>query len=244
MKRDPERFADRRPLGPRRPRRGGLNAAGAPHPHPRRRAFTLIELLVSIALMAMLLSALLMFVFSMSEIWGKGSEERLFNQHVDAVTRHVESMLRRAALPAGGGFVQEPFTIKEINTTSSGTVTGLDFTLTDGDRLLQWSDRIAPFAQCVLATANGRGLVLYWRSQLETEDDTWHEAAPFPFVTQLGYNYFDADNGSWREETTLQHASNGNWLVPDQLVLHFVHGKFTADRTLTLPVVTNGIPAF
>ena len=50
----------------------------------------------------MLMTALLTFVFSMGAIWGRGGEKRLFEQHVNAVTRHVESLLRRAAWPRGG----------------------------------------------------------------------------------------------------------------------------------------------
>jgi prepilin-type N-terminal cleavage/methylation domain-containing protein len=210
----------------------------------RARGFTLIELLVSIALMSMLLTALLGFVFSMTEIWGHGSESRLFNQHVDAVTRHLESMLRRASLPTGGDFPREPFSVREISTTGHGTVTGLAFTLTDGDRLLTWSGAPAPFAQCVLSLVPREGLVLFWRSQLEADPATWREGATFPFINSLTYSYLDQASGSWRTEASLQHAADGTWLVPDMITLYFTHGKSTADRSLALPLALNGTPAF
>lgn len=64
----------------------------------RRSAFTLIEILLAVALLGGLLLALNLFIFSMGEIWGQGREQRLFNEHVRAVTRHVEKLLRTAAL--------------------------------------------------------------------------------------------------------------------------------------------------
>ena len=83
------------------------------------RGFTLVELLLAISIMAMLLVALFTFIFSMGEIWGHGSEKRLFEQHVNAVTRHLEAMFRRAALPLGTGAATEPFTIREVRTGSA-----------------------------------------------------------------------------------------------------------------------------
>ena len=66
---------------------------------PTVRGFTLIETLLAAALLGALLLALNFFVFSMAEIWGRGAERRLFEQHVRAVTREVEDMIRRGALP-------------------------------------------------------------------------------------------------------------------------------------------------
>jgi prepilin-type N-terminal cleavage/methylation domain-containing protein len=63
------------------------------------RGFTLLETLLASALLGALLLALNFFVFSMAEIWGQGSERRLFEQHVRAVTREVEELIRTAALP-------------------------------------------------------------------------------------------------------------------------------------------------
>ena len=62
------------------------------------RGFTLLETLLASALLGALLLALNFFVFSMAEIWGQGSERRLFEQHVRAVTREVEELIRTAAL--------------------------------------------------------------------------------------------------------------------------------------------------
>jgi hypothetical protein len=79
---------------------------------------------------------------------------------------------------------------------------------------------------------------------LETETDTWREGAAFPFISAIDYSYFASDSGSWRTESSLQHASDGTWLVPDMITLHFIHGKSQADRSLLLPLALNGTPAF
>ncbi|MFI5357560.1 MAG: type II secretion system protein J [Opitutales bacterium] len=213
-------------------------------PAARTAGLTLIELLVALALMSMLLVALLTFVFSLSGIWGRSSDQRLFNQHVDAVTRHLESMLRRAALPAGGTVQSEPYSWQEIHSASDGTFTALGFTLVEGDRLLAWNGTPAPLTVCALNVAPQRGLVLYWQSLLEEDADTWHDQTVSPLLTGLSFNYFNPDAGTWRSETTPEKTARGAAIVPDQIVLHFTYAKLKADRVLTLPVVPNGIPTF
>ena len=46
-----------------------------------RRGFTLLEMLVSLALLGVLMVTLNTFLFSMSELWGGGRDQRLFDQH-------------------------------------------------------------------------------------------------------------------------------------------------------------------
>ena len=52
-----------------------------------RRGFTLLELLMAITIGAMLMVAASTFVFSMGELWGRGTDERLFDRHVRGVSR-------------------------------------------------------------------------------------------------------------------------------------------------------------
>ena len=56
----------------------------------RRRGFTLIEVVLAMALVALILVGLNLFVFSMGELWGKNTDVRLFDQHVRAVTRFLQ----------------------------------------------------------------------------------------------------------------------------------------------------------
>jgi len=205
--------------------------------HPRAAAFTLVELLLALALLTMLVTALLTFVFSMGEIWGRGSEKRLFEQHVNAVSRHVESLLRRAAWPRGGGATAEPYAVREIRPATGPTVNLLGFDLLDGDRLLVWPDQPLPEVRCYLAVERERGLVLHWQSQLEQEAGTKppRTALISPLVTRLAYEYQDPKSGTWRTETELRKSSSNEWLLPDRLLLAFKQGTYEAEREITLP---------
>ncbi|MCB1103634.1 MAG: prepilin-type N-terminal cleavage/methylation domain-containing protein [Opitutaceae bacterium] len=210
--------------------------------HPRA-AFTLIELIAALALMAMLLTALLTFVLSMSEIWGGSGEKRLFEQHVNAVTHHLNAMLRRAALPSAGHTADEAFVIREVRAPNGGTIEGLGFFLPAGDRLLSWNGQAAPLTACTLGFNRNDGLILYWRSELEEDEDAIHETPLSPFISALTYDYRDENTGGWRDYPSLQRSGN-RWRVPEQIVLQFKHGELTATRTITLPLAPGGLPLF
>ena len=196
--------------------------------------------------MAMLLVALFTFVFSMGEIWGHGSEKRLFEQHVNAVSRHLEAMFRRATLPLGVGGAAEPFTIREVRTASAGTGNLLGFDLADGDRLIVWNGPPLPEVECSLGIEPNRGLMHYWQSKLEINHATEPPRTVLvsPFVTKVEYFYRDNDTGSWRSDTSPQKSSEGHWQVPDSIKLTFVHGGETVDRTLMLPARNGALPLF
>ncbi len=210
-----------------------------------RSGFTLVELLMAIGIMAMLLVALFTFVFSMGEIWGHGSEKRLFEQHVNAVTRHLEAMFRRATLPIGASALAEPFTIREIR-TGSGTGNLLGFDLADGDRILIWNGPPLPEVQCSLGIEANRGLMLYWQSKLEINHATEPPRSVLvsPFVTRIDYFYRDDESGIWRNDTSPQKSSEGHWLVPVSIMLTYAHAGATAERTHTLPARNGALPLF
>ena len=213
---------------------------------PRSRGgFTLIELLLAMALLTMLVTALLTFVFSMGEIWGKGGDKRLFEQHVNAVSRHVESLLRRAAWPRAGGADTDTFAVGAVQTTAGPKADLLGFELLDGDRLLEWPDNPLPEVRCHLAREGDRGLVLYWQSMLEEDvaEKPPRATVVSPLVTRLAYAYYDATARSWRTEQNFRKNNTGEWLLPDRLILSFKHGPFEATRELTLPAA-GGLPDF
>jgi len=207
--------------------------------------FTLIELLLAVALLGGVLLALNTFVFSMGELWGRSADRRLFEQHVRAVTRHVDGLFRRATLagaqPADTAAVA-PAEVRGEN----GTVTVLTFELPAGDRTLPWPEEPLPDVVCSLEAREGRGLVLYWHSRLETkfDDDPPRATLLTPFATKLTYDYYEAGTKTWRTETLLRKDSQGRWLTPDRVTLHFAHGKLQADSTLVLPVASAALPAF
>lgn len=215
---------------------------------PRRASaggFTLLELLLALALLTMLVTALLTFVFSMGEIWGRGGGKRLFEQHVNAVTRHVESLLRRSAWPRGGTAADEPFAVHEVRPVSGLPAPLLGFDLLDGDRLLEWPTEPLPEVRCHLAVERDRGLVLHWQSLLEQDvaEKPPRTVLVSPLVTGLAYAYQDPNTGLWRTEQSLRKNNTNEWLLPDRLVLTFKQEGFEAVREVTLPL-PGGPPLF
>jgi prepilin-type N-terminal cleavage/methylation domain-containing protein len=204
--------------------------------------FTLIEILLAVALMGGLLLALNMFVFSMGEIWGQNADQRLFDQHVRAVTRHVDGLFRRAALAAGADSPVAPAEIR----AERGNEALLTFELPAGDRTLPWPESPLPDVVCSLEAREGRGLVLYWHSRLETrfEDDPPRATLLTPLAVGLSYDYYDDAARSWRTQDRLQKDNSGNWQTPARVTLRFAHGNLKAETTLVLPVATDGMPQF
>jgi len=209
-----------------------------------RRAFTLIETLLAAALLGALLLALNFFVFSMAEIWGTGTERRLFEQHVRAVTREVESMLRTAVLPPVVN--DPPLFAREIRLDDGRRVTALTFELPAGSPRLPWPERPLPDVVCSLVQQEGKGLMLYWHSRHE---DQFDQVTPRAFTlsafgTTLSYDYSEADGAIWRTYDQLQRNTSSQWTIPARLRLKFTHGKLTAETIVTLPPSPGPLPHF
>ena len=213
----------------------------------RARGFSLIEILLAVALLGGLLLALNVFVFSMGEIWGRNSEQRLFDQHVRAVTRHLEHLLRTAAqAPAALGSANWAVAPQDTRLETGATDSLLTFELPEGDRVLPWPEGPLPDVVCALAAQEGKGLMLYWHSRLETRfaDDPPRMTVLSPFGAGLSYDYYQPDFKAWQKQPRLQKGPDGKWQVPNRLTLRFVHGKMTAETTLSLPASNDGLPPF
>lgn len=209
--------------------------------------FSLLEILVAVTLLGLLLLALNVFIFSMGEIWGRNSEQRLFDQHVRAVTRHVEQLLRSATLsPVALGGQTHPLAIEEIRSLTGATEPMLSFELPEGDRVLPWAEQPLPDVSCALAAHPGQGLVLYWHSRLEKRfaDDPPRATVLSPFGTTLSYDYYQPYFKSWQPQVRLQKDRDGRWRLPDRIILHFAHGKMSAETAVLLPAATGALPVF
>lgn len=208
--------------------------------------FTLLEILLSLALVGLMLVALNTFIFSMGELWGRGADIHLFDQHVRAVTRFLEQELRSAVLPPAARANSTPIALKEVRPQNGSTEKLLTFDLIAGSRLFVWPERPLPEVVCSLQAREREGLFILWHSRLEKNFDTDppRETLVTPLVTGLAYDYFDADFNRWTTETTLKLDNSGNPLVPQRLRLKFAYNKLTKESVVTLPSPTGGLPLF
>jgi prepilin-type N-terminal cleavage/methylation domain-containing protein len=212
-----------------------------------RSAFTLLELLISLALVALLMVGLNMFVFSMGELWGQNTDKRLFDQHVRAVTRFLEHELVAAALPPASKAGQAAIAPKEVRPANANSDNLLTFELPEGSRLIAWPTQPLPEVVCSFLVRDRQGLVLLWHSRLELHfaDDPPHETLISPFVTAMAYDYFDANLKRWTTETMLKRdAASGSYLAPQRVRFTFTYGTLTRETMIALPIVTEGLPNY
>jgi len=213
----------------------------------RRRGFTLLEVLLATALVGLLLAGLNLFIFSMGELWGKNSDRRLFDQHVNAVTRYLQRELRAAALPPVGQTGEYAIGPQEIRPGGGLAEILLTFDLPEGSRLLEWPDQPLPEVVCSLQVRAGQGLFLLWHSRLETRfaDDPPREMRLTPWGTGLAYEYYDAAAKRWSVETAFKRDSTTRaYLVPQRLRLKFAYRGLQRETVVLLPTVTEGLPNF
>jgi prepilin-type N-terminal cleavage/methylation domain-containing protein len=210
------------------------------------RGFTLLEILLSLALVALMLVALNTFVFSMGELWGRGSDVHLFEQHARAVTRFLDHELRSAVLPPSSRANATPIALQEIRLQTGLTEKLLTFELPAGSRLFVWPERPLPEVVCSLQAREREGLFILWHSRLEKnfETDPPRETLVTPLVTGLAYEYYDSDFNRWTTETAIKLDNSGNPLAPQRLRLKFAYNKLTRETVITLPAPTGTLPLF
>jgi Prokaryotic N-terminal methylation motif len=211
---------------------------------PSRAAFTLIETLLAIALVGLMMIALNTFIFSMGELWGRGTDQRLFDQHVRAVTHFLEEEMRAAVLPPAARTGSTPIAGQEIQPENGSSDNLLTFELPEGTRLVTWPDHALPEVVCSLQARSGEGLVLLWHSRLETKfaDDPPREMVISPMVTALSYDYYDPNFKNWTTETALKKDTNGVLETPQRLRLKFTYGALTRESVVALPDTAEGLP--
>jgi len=213
-----------------------------------RRGFTLLEILVALALVGLVLVAMNTFIFSMSELWGRRSESRLFDQHVRAVSRFLERELRRAVWPPEGSLEQAAISVRDVRSRSGSSGPLVRFELREGSRIIGWSDKPLPEVVCALAVRDGVGLVLLWQSRLETRfgDDPPRETVISPLVAAIQYDYYDAETRSWRTESSPRRNRENAELydAPRRLRLTFRHGAYAEETLITVPAPVEAIPTY
>jgi len=209
-----------------------------------RGGFTLIEMVLSLALIALLLVAMNQFIFSMGELWGRGTDVRLFDRHARAVTRFVEKLVGSTALPEAQG--TGGLTVEEIRLPDGMTMPLITFELPAGSHVLPWPAAPLPDVVCSLGVRPDQGLVCYWHSKIETHfaDEAPRATVLSPLVTGLSYDYYNASYNRWQNYPAMQRDSAGRWQVPTRLRLQFTYGKLTRELVVTLPSSSQALPLF
>jgi prepilin-type N-terminal cleavage/methylation domain-containing protein len=210
----------------------------------RSRGFTLIEVVLSMALVALVLVGLNMFVFSMGELWGKNSDVRLFDQHVRAVTRFLQGEMLKATLPPAASVNATPVGVQPVNPSGRGQENLVTYMELSGSRILRWPDTALPEVFCSLEVRRDQGLYMLWHSDLENHfnDDPPRETLVSPFVTVLAYDYFDTDFNKWSTETALRSDPSGNPLPPQRLRITFAYNHLTQEALVNVPPTRPGLP--
>jgi|SRR5688572_22665027 len=209
----------------------------------RRGGLTLVEVLLALALLSVLLLSLSQFLLSMGELWGRNRRQRLFDQHVRAVTRYVEETLHRAAIApaANRGPRMAPGKVSPLSSTPL-----LNFDLKEGDRLLPWPKGPLPDVQYMLAVDRDKGLVFHWQSRWEVGFETQppRQLVVSPLVTRLDYDYYNADSQAFTTSNSPLPERDGKVPLPARLRLHFQFEKWTADTVVRVPAPSSALPAF
>lgn len=203
--------------------------------------FSLIEVLVAVVLAGALIIASNMFLLSMGELWGRGTDERMFDRHVRGVSRFLENVSREA-VPAGGA-EGDYFTLDTPKGYEGLPVPLLSFEVNEAPGVCAWPGKPLPRVVLWLNVTRDDGLVLLWKSRLEED---FGEVAPrvtplSPFVSGVEFEYYDEDRKDWRRETTLLTESGGTPRVPGRIRLHFTRGEKTEAVSIALPVKGSGV---
>ena len=202
----------------------------------RAGGFTLIEVLLSLMLIAMILTATTFFIFSMGELWGRGSDVRLFDRHARGLTRFLQSTIDRAGIywdeensarvslvqPPGVGHFDEPL---------------ISFEVAEAPGFLVWPDVPLPSVVCYLQLVPDEGLYLLWHSRLEVD---FEEQPPrgtllSPFVSGMIYDYYDPETEIWSSFDRFETNADGDPLLPQRVRLVFYHDRMERETILTLP---------
>lgn len=199
--------------------------------------FSMLEVLMAVALAGALIVAANMFILSMGELWGRGTDERMFDQHVRGVSRFLENLSRSAV----------PLESKEGAAFSFDSPKGyenlpmplLNFEVNEAPGVCVWPGTPLPRVIVWLTITRDEGLVLLWKSRLEEDfgDVAPRATSISPFVKSVEFEYYDSNSRDWlRQETPIVDPGNVPRL-PGRIRLLFARGEKQTEVSIALPTV-------
>lgn len=209
--------------------------------------FTLLEVMLAVALGGFIMVGISTFIFSMAELWGQGSDERLFEKHALGVSRFLENGFQTASLRYGAAEEgSQSLFWMNWEGDDSQKESYLSFELDKSPGALIWPDAALPHVVCSLKFEADEGLFLLWRSRLEETfaDDPPRKTLISPFVKEIKYHYIDyaEDNPKWEIETTPKQEADGTYLMPERIEIIFRFKGEEVKRQLILPKILEGTP--
>lgn len=225
---------------------GRISSGSAQRPANRARGFTLLEVLLALSLLAAILGAFSLMIYSMAETWRGSERKRLLARHAHAVTDHLEDMLRRAVRSASASGANTSVAPAEVKLPNGATALLLTFELPGGDRLLPWPEQPLPDVVCSLANDDRDGLVLYWHSRAELDfDDQPPRKLPLSRIARItGYDYFDENLQSWRQIEEITPPAAGDPPQPARIHLKFTGADGTVETAINVPALAAGLPSY
>ncbi len=213
-----------------------------------QRGFTLIETLLALFLAAIVLVSVNLFVFSMGELWGRGGDDRLFDRHVNGVTRFLQNSIDQATMEmrpapengaAEGGREAGRLSSTYLGEPPSDRGFGdpyITFELLESPGILIWPETPLPFIVCYLEFSPDDGLSLLWHSRLEEgfEDDPPRRTLLSPFAREPVFEYYDPETESWTERPDFERDAEGEDMLPDRVRIPFASEKRQTERVITL----------
>lgn len=205
-----------------------------------RRAFTLIEVLMAITLAGALIVAANMFILSMGELWGRGSDDRMFDQHVRGVSRFLDNLARAAVKPDPDADLFSMGTPKGYESLAAPLLT---FEINDAPGVCVWPGKPLPRVVVWMNITREDGLVMLWKSRLEEDFD---EVPPrltriSPFVTGVEFEYYDDGRKEWRREEGPIMDPGGVARLPGRIRLTFTRGERATEVSVALPSQDAGV---
>ncbi len=206
--------------------------------------FTILEILLALAVGGMILTAVTFQIYSFTNIWLHNSTDNFFPRHVDGLTLFLNNMV---ALSEG----LEEENPNPVSWTRPPGYSDLDdplltFQLRDAPPLLVWPGAPLAAVTCHLLYQRDSGLSLLWHSRLqETEDlDDARNTLLSPYVTQIRYCYYDAEDDTWDKTETPEEDDSGQFLLPQFLEIRFAYEDEERQTAIYLPDLNQNVPLF